>query len=342
MTVLSVLIASFALQGTKPSDMRAIDVKPAGVSVSVPKSWQLNPKDTNFVASYKIPIAGSKNFGRMDLSYSLDESKDVDGFLSASKNILVSGGNTVERQWKVDIMDAPLALTRYSKAGTTTVRGILFKAEKAKFVIAVSSSSEDFDKVEPFLLSTLETLKPIKVVQAKQPVVATEKTIKISRQYAGSVVKLPIAQPVTVGSKGLYVHFPAGTKVSKSSDGTLSVARPELKGTITLVPYSSEGNSPSIVYQTKTAESCKLFKGAIERIDESLQNNPDKQNRDFVWRTGTSEKSSSPLMTVDCVITQVNPFFLYAYYSSNDAPIFKHEKNVIRQFLTRVTITDKP
>jgi hypothetical protein len=342
MTVVSVLIASLAFQGAqqKPPAMRQVEVKPAGLAVAVPKAWGLNPKDSNLTASVKVPIAGSKNLGRLDIGYVIDESKDVEGFLEATKNVLTNSGSNVERQWKVDIMGSPLALTRFSKDGATTVRGVLFREQKQKFVIAVSSVTAEFEKVEPTLLSTLETMREIKVVQPKQPVVAVERKIAITKESPGKAKKLPISANVSVGGKNLVIHLPAGSVVTKLGDTSISTTVPGTTGSVVLSAYLSEGAAPSLTYQQKAAESGKLFKGAIQRIDQTITNSPDLQIRDFIWRTGLSEKASSPLMTADCVITQARSPYLHAFYSSSTKASFAKERLVLTKFLTTVNITE--
>lgn len=342
MTVVSVLIASLALQGAqqKPPAMRQVEVKPAGLAVAVPKSWGLNPKDSNLTASVKVPIAGSKLFGRLDIGYVIDESKDVEGFLEATKNVLTNGGNTIERQWKVDIMGSPLALTRFSKEGATTVRGVLFRPQKQKFVISISSITPEFEKVEPTLLSTLETMREIKVVQPKQPVVAVERKITITKESPGKAKKLPISADLMVGGKGLVIHLPAGCVVTKLGDTSISTTIPGTTGSVVLSAYLTEATAPSLTYQQKAAETSKLFKGAIQRVDQTVTNCPDLQVRDFIWRTGLSEKDSSPLMTTDCVITQVRSPYLHAFYSSSNKASFAKERLILTKFLTTVNITE--
>ena len=340
MTVVSLLLTSLAIQGAKPNDTRLIEVKPAGLAVSVPKSWGQNPKDGNVAASLKVPIEGSKLFGRMEIGYVVDESKDVDDFLGAVKSVLTVGGNMVERQWKVDVMTSTLALTRYSKDGATTVRGVLFRPIKNKFVISISSTSADFDKVEPYLLSTLESMREVKVIAPKTPTLATEKKVPIARLVVDSVTHLPISQPVTIGGKSVYIKLPA-CHVVKADDSTITCTIPGLSHPITIKAMSSEGNNPSLVFQTKAAESNKMFKGAINRIDETSGNHADRQIRDFIWRSGVSEKDGSPLMTVDCVTTQNSTMFMYASYVNKGPFQFGKDRSTIANFLTKVRLEDR-
>lgn len=342
MSVLPVLLISFALQGGKAPEMRVIEVKPAGLAVSVPKNWGSNPKDSNLSASLKIPIQGSKNVGRMDIGYVLDESKDIEGFQEATKSVLTVGGNTIEKQWKVDVLDSQLALTRFSKNGSTTIRGVLFRPSKSKFVISVSSVTEDFSKVEPYLLSTMETLKEIKVVEPKKPNVAVEKKIVIPKDPPAPAPKLPISQQIVAGGKTLYFHFPAGTKVSKDSTSIVTAVVPGTSLAVTLTAYSSDGNPPSLIYQTKAAESAKLFSGGVNRIDKDYSNNGDKQVRDMIWRTGVAAKDSSPLMTCDCVTTQANSFYIHAFFTSTNGAQFEKERKLVTEFLLGANLTDKP
>ena len=341
MTVVSIFLTSFLLQGAKPSDLRVIEVKAAGLAVSVPKGWGQNPKDGNVSASLKIPIADSKVFGKMDVGYVDDESKDVDGFLDAAKNVLTIGGNTVERQWKVDIMSASLALTRFSKGETTTVRGVMFKPVKSKFVISVSGPTAQFDKVEPFLLSTLESMREIKMVQPKRDVIAMEKKIHITREPSEPAPRLPISAPVTLGSKTVKILLPAGSKFIKAGDSAISCTVAGLSNPILVTAFSSEGNPPSLVFQTKAADTSKLFRGAIQRIDQTSLNHGDKQIRDFIWRTGMSEKNGGALMTVDCVTTQVAPMFLYSSYSNSGSVQFARERTILTAFLNSIRLTEK-
>ncbi|MBS1728365.1 MAG: hypothetical protein JST51_16725 [Armatimonadetes bacterium] len=342
MTVVPILLASLTLQGAqKAPDYRVVEVKQCGLSVSVPKSWVANPKDSNLVASFKIPIPGSKNEGRMDLAYSSDQSTDVDGFLAATKQILITGGNTVEKQWKLDLMNSTMALTRFSKGGSTTVRGILFREDKSKFVLSVSSISGEFDKVEPYMQSTLETLREIKVTPAKKPAVAVEKKIAIVRPSPGKPAPLPVKEDLMAGTTATVLNLPAGSKVSKLSDSAASVTIPGINGSIIFTAYDTGGNPPSLIFQTKAAESAKLFTGSIYRIDKTFQHNPDKQMRDMVWRTGVSAKDSSPLLSCDCVVTQVGTIYLHAFYSSSTKADFTKAQAIVTKYLLQADLTQK-
>jgi hypothetical protein len=341
MTVVSILLTSLVLQGAKSGDLRPINVKPAGLSVSVPKAWGQNPIDGTLSASLKVPITDSKVFGKMEIGYVNDESKDVDEFLEATKSILITGGNAVERQWKVDIMTSPLALTRYSKAGSTTVRGVLFRASKSKFVISITSPTEFFEKVEPYLLSTLESMKEVKIVQPKKDVVAQERSVLISRDPLKPSPKLPIKQAVTVNGKALIVNLPAGVKVQAVDGSTISCSVPGLANPVLVTAFSADGNPPSLIFQTKAAESSKLFSGAVQRIDQTSANHGDKQVRDFIWRTGTSEKTGGPFMTCNCVTTQAAPMFLSSFYQYEGATQFEKDKALLTKFLTAINLTEK-
>ena len=341
MTVVSLLLTSLAFQGAKPSDLRLVEVKPAGLAVSVPKTWGQNAKDGTLSASLKVPITDSKLFGKMEIGYVVDESKDVDDFLGATKSVLTVGGNTIERQWKVDIMTSALALTRYSKNGMTTVRGVLFRPAKNKFVISISSETAQFDKVEPYLLSTLESMREVKVIQPKNPTLATEKKIHIQRVITDSEARLPLSQPVTVGGRTLFIKLPGGCKVTKTGNATISCVIPGLTSSITIVAHSSEGNPPSLVFQTKAAESNKLYKGAIQRVDQTSGDHGDKQVRDFIWRTGFSEKDGSPLMTVDCVTTQAAPIFLASFYSHGGVFQYAKDRAILASFLNTIRLNEK-
>lgn len=341
MTVVSILLTSLVLQGAKANDQRVVDVKPAGLSVTVPKSWGQYPIEGNLSASLKLPIADSKVFGKMDIGYVNDESKDVDEFLQATKSVLTVGGNTVERQWKVDIMTSALALSRFSKGNVTTVRGVLFRPFKSKFVISISSPTELFDKVEPYLLSTLESMKEVKIVQPKQPVIAVEKKILISRESPAKGAKPSMKQPISVNGKDFVINLPANCKVVKVDGATITCSLPGLPGSVAVTAYLAEGNPPSLVYQTKAAESSKLFSGAIQRVDQTSNNHSDKQVRDFIWRTGLSEKGGAPLMTCNCVTTQGNPYFLSSVYQSEGPFNFSKDRSVLTKFLTSMTLTEK-
>lgn len=341
MTVVSIFLSTILFQGTKASDSRTVDVRPAGLSVSVPKAWGQNPTDSFLSASLKIPIADSKTMGKMDIGYVNDESKDADEFLAASKSILTAGGNTVERQWKVDIMTSPLALTRYSKAGQTTVRGVLFRPIKSKFMISISSPTDQFEKIEPYLLSTLESMKEVKVIQPKQPVIATEKRLKISREPYKVGPKLPVKQTMTVSGKEVVVRFPATGKVVKVEGSTITCSVIGLQSTISVQVLSTEGNPPSLIFQTRAAESSKLFAGAIQRIDHTSSNHADRQVRDFIWRTGTSEKLGTPLMSCNCVTTQALPMFLSSFYQSTGSFDFNKDRKILTNFFNAMSLTEK-
>ncbi len=344
MTVTTLLFAALAVPvQQKKTDMRVVDVKPAGLSVSVPKSWVQAKKDNLSIASFNIPLSGKTHPGRLDIGYVESDNKDVDGFLDASKTILTQQGNTIERQWKVDILDAPLALTRFAKEDRTTVRGVLFRTTKAKLVLSISSQNEDFSAVEPYLMSTLETLKTIALKEdRKKADPNAEQRVVIHRANPGAAPKLPVSVPVTISGKNAFLHFPAGTKIVKAGDLAISAEIPGSGLTVTMNVFPIEGNNPSLIYQTKASETADLFKGAITRIDESYQNNADRQNRDMIWRNGTSTSGTNALQTCDCVITQTGPYFIYAKFSGGNAATFKSDRKVVTKFLLTANLTDKP
>jgi hypothetical protein len=277
----------------------------------------------------------------MEIGYVVDESKDVDDFLGATKSVLTVGGNTIERQWKVDIMSSPLALTRYSKDGTTTVRGVLFRPIKNKFVISISSTTSEFDKVEPYLLSTLESMREVKAVQPKTNVLTMDKKIHISRELVDSASRLPLSQPITVGGKSAAIKLPAGVKFTKTGDATIRCQVPGLSNPVTITAYSAEGNPPSLIFQTKAAESSKMFRGGVQRVDQTSPNHGDKQTRDFIWRNGISEIDGKPLMTVDCVTTQPAPMFLQSFYSKSGPFEYAKDRAILSKFLIAVRLTEK-
>jgi hypothetical protein len=341
MTVVSIFLTTLLMQGKKASDVRVVDVKAAGLQVSVPKAWAMNPAEGMVSASLKVPIADSKVLGKMEIGYVQDDSKDVDEFLDATKSVLTVGGNTIERQWKVDIMTSPLALTRFSKAGITTVRGVLFRPIKSKFVISISSPTELFDKVEPYLLSTLESMKEVKIIQPKQTVVAVEKKIQIHRDAPKHGPKLVVKQPVSVNGKDLMINMPSGAKIVKTEGSTVTCLVSGINNPIIITAYSAEGNPPSLIFQTKAAESSKLFSGAVQRIDQTSANHADKQVRDFIWRTGIGGTTGSPMMTCNCVTTQANPFFLSSFYQSQGAFQYAKERAILTKFLTALNLTEK-
>lgn len=343
MTVASLLFVASLSAVQKQPEMRAVDVKAAGLSVSVPKAWAALKKDSMYLASFKIPIANSKNSGRIDIGSVDSDNRDVEGFLEASKSVLMNGGNTVERQWKVDIMDSPLALTRYTRAGMTTVRGVLFRPAKTKLVLSISSNNEDFASVEPVLMSTLETLKVIRVVEPKvKNAVPEEKKLELSPRPGRAAQQLPVAFPVTLGAKRAFFHFPAGTKTKKVGEDGVAATIPGTEITVNLVAYSSDASTPSLIYQTKAADTANLFKGSIYRLDQSSNNNADKQNRDFIWRTGVDAKSGAPLFSCDVVITQAAPIFVYGSFRTNEENASKKYQKAIANFLLAMNLTDKP
>ena len=341
MTVVTLFLTSLAIQGAKPSDLRIVDVKPAGLSVSVPKSWGQNAKDGTLSASLRVPIPGSKLFGKMDIGFVNDDSKDVDGFLDASKSVLTVGGNSIQRQWKVDIMTSPLALTRFSKGEVTTVRGVLFRPIRSKFMISISGPTAVFDQVEPFLLSTLESMKEIKVIQPKQAAVATERIIHISKPAGTPEKRLPFSHQVQINGKPFNIHLPTGVKVTTINENTISCSVDGLKSPVVVTAYTAEGNPPSAIFQAKAAETSKLFKGAVQRIDQTSNKHGDKQVRDFIWRNGFSEKSGAPLMTADCVTTQSLPMFLYSSYGFEGVSQAANDRKILTNFLTTIRLTEK-
>jgi hypothetical protein len=105
--------------------------------------------------------------------------------------------------------------------------------------------------------------------------------------------------------------------------------------------YNAEGNPPSTVFQTKAAETNKLYKGAVQRVDQTSNKHGDKQVRDFIWRTGFSEKTGAPLMTVDCVTTQSLPMFLYSSYSHEGVTQTESDRRILTKFLSTVRLTEK-
>jgi hypothetical protein len=339
----AILLASVFQQTQRPPDMRVVEVKAAGLSVSVPKSWGTNKRDSSMVGSFKVPIPNSKDTGTLEIGYVVNDSVDIGAFQSAAKSVMEVGGNLVERQWAVDIMGSPIALTRYSKDNSTSVRGVYFRNTKAKLVINLSSQTKDFGAVEPQLFRVLESLREVKM-EAPKPAVSAEpveKQIPIMRSLPGSVHNHAQHLPVAQGEAKGTLDLPKGVVGTKLTDNTYSLEVPGVAGTVVVTAHDAAGNPPSLRFQLKAAESSEMFQGAIERSDETSMLLQDKQIRDYIWRTGFKKGSGEKLMTMDCVITQDKPMYLHIFFTSSQPEAFSRSRSTLRKFLDSITLTVK-
>lgn len=340
----AILLVSVFQQTQRPPDMRTVEVKPAGLSVQVPKSWGLNKKDASLVGSFKVPVPETRDTGTLEVGYVVNDSTDIEAFQAAAKSVMEVGGNVVERQWIVDIMGAPIALTRYSKDNSTAVRGVYFRPTKAKLVINLSSQTKDFGAVEPVLFRTLESLKEIKIETPKTPSSKSEpeeKRIPITRNLPGSIHRHPIHLEVKDGSESGTIDLPGGSVATKVSDSSYSVMVPGVSDPIIVTAYNSAGDPPSLKFQMKAAETADMFGGAIVRNDETSMLLMDKQIRDYIWRTGIKKGASNPFQTMDCVITQEKPMYLHIVFTSANSESFKRNRSTLRRYLDTMTLTVK-
>lgn len=338
----AILLASVFQQTQRPPAMRVVEVKAAGLSVSIPKDWRANKRDASMVGSFKVPIPNSKDTGTLEIGYVVNDSVDVGAFQSAAKSVMEVGGNLVERQWAVDIMGSPIALTRYSKDNSTSVRGVYFRATKAKLVINLSSQTKDFGAVEPVLFRVLETLREVKM-EAPKPTASAEpvdRQIPIMRSLPGSVHNHAIHLPLAQGEAKGTLDLPRGIVSTKLTDNSYSLDVPGVAGPVVVTAHDASGNPPSLRFQLKAAESSEMFEGSIERNDETSMLLQDKQIRDYIWRIGT-KKGGGKLMTMDCVITQEKPMYLHVFFTSSQPEAFSRSRSTLRKFLDSITLTVK-
>lgn len=332
-------ILAFALsQQTEP--MRKVEVKSAGLTLEIPKAWKLNPKDSNLVISTRVPIKDSKVVGKLDVGYVIDESSDADGFLAAQKDILTRSGSTVERQWTVEALGAPFVFTKSKKENETTIRGVYFRKTKSKMVLMLSSSSDVFSSVEPQLTTVLSTMKETEVKEAAKPKIPTERKIEIAEQFPGDVVPTPVTHPILISGSNYVLRLPKGCVPAKLGESSASVTVPGLSQSVIIDCYTQKITPLTKSFAEKPAETAKLFKGAVTRIDRLVPVRKDLQQRQYVWRYGLSQKGED-LMTCDVLIAQLNPQYMFASYVQSNKALFKSEEKAFTKFINSIRLDEK-
>lgn len=332
-------ILAFALtQQTEP--MRKVEVKSAGLTLEIPKAWKLNPKDSNLVISTRVPIKDSKVVGKLDVGYVIDESSDADGFLAAQKDILTRSGSTVERQWTVEALGAPFVFTKSKKENETTIRGVYFRKTKSKMVLMLSSPSDVFSSVEPQLTTVLSTMKETEVKEAAKPKIPTERKIEIAEQFPGDVVPTPVTHPILISGSNYVLRLPRGCVPAKLGESSASVTVPGLSQSVIIDCYTQKITPLTKSFAEKPAETAKLFKGAVTRIDRLVPVRKDLQQRQYVWRYGLSQKGED-LMTCDVLIAQLNPQYMFASYVQSNKALFKSEEKAFTKFINSIRLDEK-
>jgi hypothetical protein len=332
-------ILAFALSAqTEP--MRKVDIKPAGLTLEIPKVWKLNPKDSNLAISARVPVKDSKVVGKLDIGYVIDETTDAAGFLAAQKDILTRSGSTVERQWTVDALGAPFVFTKSKKDNETTVRGVFFRKTKSKLVLLMSSPSDVFESIEPQLTRVLSTMKETAVKESAKPTVPTERKIEISEQFPGNIVATPVSHPVTISGSSYILRLPKGCVATKLGDGSATVTVPGLSQAVIVDCYTQKITPLTKSFAEKPAATAKLFKGAVTRIDRLVPVRKDMQQRQYVWRYGFAV-AGGDLMTCDVLIAQLNPQYMFASYVQRNKALFKSEEKIFTTFINSIRLDEK-
>lgn len=340
MSLIPALIIALAAQNAapKPIPMRKVEVKPAGLSLEIPKAWKLNPKEANTAISARVPIEGSKVVGRLEAGYVLIDGTDSDAYSRAQTELLTGSGFKVDRQWTVDVMGKPFVFTKSSKDNETIVRGVFFREIESKLFVKLSAPSDVFEKVEPVLANVLSTLKDIKVVAAKKDVVPQEKQIPITPNYPGKLTKLPVKHPVLVNGTNLFLLMPRGGVPERLSDTSVSVTVPGLALPVFVDVLTVKDSDIAKVFFTKPAETLKLFKGSVQRIDRLDKPRVDMQQRRWIIRKGASAKTGKDMMMIDGMVAGAAEEYLYLSFQSNDPARFAAEEKTLINFANSIKL----
>ncbi len=332
-------LLAFALTAqTEP--MRKVEIKPAGLTLEIPKIWKLNPKDSNLAISARVPIKDSKVVGKLDLGYVIDESTDTDGFLAAQKDILTRSGSTVERQWTVEALGSPFIFTKSKKENETTIRGVFFRKTKSKMVLLLSSPSDVFASIEPQLTTVLSTMKETAIKEAARPTVPTERKIEIAEQFPGSIVPTPVQHPILISGSNYLLRLPKGCIAAKLGESSASVTVPGLSQSVIIDCYTQKITPLTKTFSEKPAATAKLFRGAVNRVDRLVPVRKDMQQRQYVWRYGTSQNGGD-LMTCDVLVAQLNPQYMFASYVQSNKTVFKAEEKAFTTFINSIRLDEK-
>jgi hypothetical protein len=344
MNLLSVAVVVASMMGgqkTAAPAYRQVQVKSAGIELSVPKIWLQNRKESNVVASFKLPIEGSKTSGRLEIGYVIDGSTDVDGFQSAQRELQTQLGNTVERQWKSDVLNAPFAFTKFKKDGEVVVRGVFFRSTEAKLTILLAAAPEQFDKVEPALQKVLESIRDIPIVEEKRAKIAVPKVYQLAPEGFPVSRKRQLAQPVTMNGEQFELLLPKSSKVGKLGESSFTVALPGLTGSTIFSCYQLTNRSTSELLIDKVNESLGLFEGSVKRVDNFRRMTLGENQRFIIVREGKSAKDGKPLLSVDSVLVGVDGGIIHAFYLSNNEKSFAKEIRALKESLEITRIFQK-
>ena len=235
-------------------------------------------------------------------------------------------------------MGKPFVFTKSSKDNETIVRGVFFREIESKLFVKLSAPSDVFEKVEPVLANVLSTLKDIKVVAAKRDVVPQEKQIPITPNYPGKLTKLPVKHPVLVNGTNLFLLMPKGVVPERLSDTSVSVTVPGLALPVFVDVLTVKDSDIAKVFFTKPAETLKLFKGSVQRIDRLDKPRVDMQQRRWIIRKGASAKTGKDMMMIDGMVAGAAEEYLYLSFQSNDPARFAAEEKALINFANSIKL----
>ena len=319
--------------------LKKIEVKPAGVSVSVPKSWKSYPADGTYTASLKVPGKDPKVEGRYDIGYVSDDLNDVEGFQTGVAGTLATRGDKLIEQYVSEVLGGNFAFSKYSKGDRTSVRGVLFRPTKQKLVVLFSAPTTDFDALFPSFQDTLQTLSDIKVVEAKPVNAPPEpKLIRLEPNLRGRSVSLPVKVPISIAGKGYQIELPRGATSQKLSEDSFSIVAPGVNGSIVVNTGKFSGTvEPIGEVLSILGKNTSLFEGGIERVND-FDMYSDQFQRFFSFRRGVAVKSKQPLGTIECLIAGKSEAYMHCNYLVKDMKNFEIEKKLLVEFMSVVRI----
>lgn len=328
---LALLVAAPALfQGeVKPYANGAV-----GMTLEFPSTWQVKAEKDD--ATIEIPLSSGMQAKLEILAVAFSSEPDI--WQISQKHVNEQMKREVERQWTEEVLGVPLLMTKVNVltdgAPEVILVALMYSATPKKFLFRLSSPASGFEEAEFVWRRSLQSLRTVsgdlpKPEDPENPTASSSASPR-SPSKPSSVIVLgpkagggsrevaPLGFPLETAGRKYELRVPVGWTFEPKSTSEGLLKSDAVPGGIDVrVASPRDSEPPARVFQSRSAESLKLF----ESVQKREENRPSPNKAGFVmgrvWRMGRD--TSGALATLDAVGASEDVYWVVRYRLSGQA-----------------------
>ncbi len=201
---------------------KKLDVKEVGLGFTHPATWRKVRSPKGAFTSRAIPFSEPKFEANLDLYLLVSDATPEEYNAKFAESLKDKA--EVEKQWILEVLDAKVALTRFTRKDKqtekTTIHAVFLRVGAKKLGIEITAPKANSEVLEPKLMEFLETVQPVEAPRVDaQGLPAMNETrifIEGSRPPTKPFVG-PMTAPVVVENRNYTVFLPAQTGVARTA-----------------------------------------------------------------------------------------------------------------------------